>query len=491
MTDIGFLGALEAADLIRRRELSSLTYTEGLLGRIGALNSKLNAFLHLDAEGALKAARMADERTTSGGRLGPLHGVPFALKDIIDVAGMPTTAHSKILAGNVADLDAEVTRRLKAAGGIILGKLATHEFAYGGPCFDLPWPPARNPWDLRMFTGGSSSGSGAAVAAGLVPFALGTDTGGSVRNPASLCGLVGMKATYGRVSRHGVIPLAFSLDHVGPMTRTVADNAALLGILAGQDQKDPSSSARSVGDYPSAARAGAEDGIAGLKVGVIRHFHRADMIADPQVDRAIEAALSVIAQVGARIEELTTLPLDAFLDAQRVILLSESYAVHRHWLQSRPEDYARATREKLLPGAFMSAADYIQALRNRPRFVAAVNALFDKVDIIVTVSSMDLPFPIEDEELAARSYPRQARAPFNLTGHPALVLPVGFTDGAKGDPPLPLSMQLVGRHFDEATIYRVAAAYEAATGWTKRHPPIGEFATDQAAPVLALQSTGA
>lgn len=472
MTDLAYLSWLDAAAKIRAGELTSLTYVEALLARIEELDPALNAFLHLVPEAALDQARAADRGVAAGAQLGPLHGVPFALKDIIDVEGMPTTAHSKILADNIPSRDAEVTRRLKGSGGIILGKLATHEFAYGGPCFDLPWPPARNPWDHRMFSGGSSSGSGVAVASGLLPVALGTDTGGSVRNPASMCGIVGMKATYGRVSRRGVIPLAFSLDHVGPMTRTVAENAALLGIIAGHDPLDPASSRHPVADYVDAARRGVDEGVSGMRIGVIRHFHRQDLVADPQVDAAIESALQVLVRLGAKVTEVSTLPLSEFIDAQRVLMLSESYAVHRDWLRSRPQDYARMTREKLLPGAFLSAADYLQAVRNRPGYIAAVDALFEQVDVLVTASNMDLHFPIDDAEAAARFYPRQARAPFNLTGHPALVLPVGFTEGGS-NLPLPLSMQIVGRHFDENTVYRVAAAYEAATGWDDRHPPLG------------------
>lgn len=472
MTDLAYLGWLDAAAHIRAGELTSHAYVEALLARIEQFDPALNAFLHLEAEAALDQARAVDRQIAAGAELGPLHGVPFALKDIIDVAGMPTTAHSKILAGNVASLDAEVTRRLKASGGIILGKLATHEFAYGGPCFDLPWPPARNPWDRRMFSGGSSSGSGVAIASGLVPVALGTDTGGSVRNPASMCGIVGMKATYGRVSRRGVIPLSFSLDHVGPMTRTVAENAALLGIIAGYDPLDPASSNRSVADYLSAARRGADEGISDVRIGVIRHFHRRDLEADPQVDAAIEAALDVLSGCGAKVSEVSTLPLGEFNDAQRILLLSESYAVHRDWLRSRPQDYAKMTREKLLPGAFLSAADYLQAVRNRPGFVAAVDTLFEQVDVLIVASNMDLHFPIDDEEAVARFYPRQARAPFNLSGHPALAIPIGFTEGDDTTAPLPFSMQIVGRHFDEETVYRVAAAYEREAGWVDRHPAL-------------------
>ena len=468
---LAYLSFVDAAKRIRAKDLSPVEYCESLLRRIEAINPSLDAFLEVTSEQAMMEARAAAEAVERGESLGPMHGVPFALKDIIDAAGLPTTAHSKILAENVAVTDAHVTERLRAAGAILLGKLSTHEFAFGGPCFDLPWPPARNPWDRRMFPGGSSSGSGAAVAAGLVPAALGTDTGGSVRNPASMCGIVGMKATYGRVSRRGVIPLSFSLDHIGPMTRTVEENAALLNVIAGFDPQDPGSANEAVPGYLEAVEQGRAEGLSGLRIGVIRHFYRNDMIAHPAVDAGLEAAIKVLSGLGAHIEEVTTRPLGEFADGNRVILLSEGYAVHERWMQNRPQDYAEMTRQKLLPGAFLSAADYVQGVRNRGGFVAEIDQLLEQTDVLLTASSMDPPFPIDDAEAVARCYPRQARAPFNLTGHPALAVPGGFYE-ADGQPALPLSFQLVGRHFDESTLYRVAAAYEQATGWVDQHPPL-------------------
>jgi aspartyl-tRNA(Asn)/glutamyl-tRNA(Gln) amidotransferase subunit A len=473
MSELAYLSFVEAARRIRAKDLSPVEYTEALLARIDTHNPSLDAFLHLTAEQALHGAQTAADAIAAGQALGPMHGVPFALKDIIDVEGLPTTAHSQILADNVARQDAHVTERFRAAGAILLGKLSTHEFAFGGPCFDLPWPPARNPWDRRMFPGGSSSGSGAAVAAGLVPAALGTDTGGSVRNPASMCGIVGMKATYGRVSRRGVIPLSYSLDHIGPMTRTVEENAALLNVIAGFDAHDPGSANEPVPNYLDAVHLGQGESLKGLRVGVIRHFYREDMIAHPAVDAGIEAALGVLAGLGAEIEEVTTRPLGEFSDGNRVILLSEGYAVHERWMQTRPQDYAEMTRQKLLPGAFLRAADYVQGLRNRTGFSTAVDQLLEHSDVLVTASSMDPPFLIDDAEAVARCYPRQARAPFNLTGHPAVAVPGGYYE-ADGEPALPLSFQLIGRHFDEATLYRVAAAYEQATGWIERHPPLDD-----------------
>jgi aspartyl-tRNA(Asn)/glutamyl-tRNA(Gln) amidotransferase subunit A len=472
MTEIPFRGALEIAAAIRDKRLSATEYLEYVFNRIEQHDPALNSVITLNADAALTAAHEADQAVSNGAVLGPLHGVPFGLKDIIDAANLPTTAHSRIYANNIPIEDAAVTTHLKHSGAILVAKLATHEFAFGGPSFDLPWPPARNPWDTRMFTGGSSSGSGAAIAAGFIPLALGTDTGGSVRNPASLCGIVGMKATYGRVSRRGVVPLAFSLDHVGPMTRTVSDNAALLQVISGYDPRDPASAQVSVPDYLSAVEHGTTQGIKGMRIGVIRHFFEKDMVADPKVVNAINASLRVLADLGAVITDVETRSLQTFSNVNRIILLSEAYAVHQYWLQSRPQDYAAMTREKLLPGAFIRAVDYVQALRNRPLFTAEIDTLLDNADVLVTASSMDPPFPIDDPEAVARCYPRSARPPFNLTGHPALSLPIGFTEPDDDVPVLPLGLQVIGRHFDEASIYRVASAYEQATNWSEVQPPL-------------------
>ncbi len=462
-TELAYMSLAEAARRIAAKELSPVDYVAALIHRIEAHDPALDAFLKLDARAALARARAAEADLAAGRPLGALHGVPFALKDIIDAEGLPTTAHSKILEGNVARADAEVTRRLKAAGGNLLGKLSTHEFAIGGPCFDLPWPPARNPWNREAMPGGSSSGSGAAVAAGFVPAALGSDTGGSVRNPASCCALVGMKATYGRVSRRGVIPLSFALDHVGPLTRDVRDNALMLNLLAGHDPLDPGSARAAVPDFT----AGLEGGVEGLRVGVIRHFYTEDMVADPEMAEAIETALGVLEGLGARVEEVRTRPLAEYAACNRTILLCEAYAVHERWLTARPEDYGALTRERLAPGAFIRAVDYVQAVRARKCLADEFRELMANFDVVVTASSMHAPGPIEDAEEMARTYSRQARPPFNVTGSPALVLPTGFTESG-----LPLSMQIVGKPFDEAMVYRVAHAYEQATPWKDRRPPL-------------------
>lgn len=463
MTELHWLGAAEAAQEIRRKAVSPVELTEALLRRIEAHDGSLNAFITVLGDTAMTGAKSAEDAVMRGESLGPLHGVPFGLKDIIDTAGIRTTCHSRLLLDNVPNDDATVAQRLAGAGGILLGKLSTHEFAFGGPAFDLPFPPARNPWNRDMFPGGSSSGSGTAVAAGFLPAAIGTDTGGSVRNPASMCGLVGIKPTYGRVSRHGVFPLSYSLDHVGPLTRTVADNALLLDVIAGHDPRDPGSANR--GDGSFAALLGRD--IKGLRIGVVRHFFERDMEASPEMVAGIDAALAVLADLGAEIVEVSTRPLQDYAACNRIILLSEACAIHGPWLKERPGDYSALTRERLLPGMFLGGADYVQANRWRRVLAAEFDAVMQTVDVAVTASSMAPAFAIEDADVMAREYPRQARTPFNVTGHPALALPIGFSDDG-----LPLSLQIIGRHWDEATIYRVAQAYEQATDWHHRLPPL-------------------
>lgn len=461
MSALHWLTATEAAAQIRAKKLSPVELTQALLARIERHDPRCNAFIAVTAERALAEARKAEAAVMSGAALGPLHGVPYGLKDIIDVEGLVTTCHSRILTENVARADAVVTQRLVQAGGILLGKLSTHEFALGGPAFDLPFPPARNPWNAKMGPGGSSSGSGVAVAAGFAPVAIGTDTGGSVRNPAALCGVVGMKATYGRVSRRGVFPLAFSLDHIGPLTRTVADNALLLNVMAGHDAKDPGSADRPVADYTAQLDAG----VKGLRIGMLRHFYVSDMEASAEVREAIEATAEVLRRLGAEIVEIRVPPLQDYATCNRMILLSEACAVHGRWLKDRPQDYSASTRNRLMPGLFLTATDYVQALRWRERLIAAMEQALAQVDVAITASSMERPYPIDDPIQVEKYYPRQARAPFNLTGHPALALPVGFTQDK-----LPLGLQIVGKYWDEATIYRVARAYERETGWHEMHP---------------------
>ncbi|MBC7779336.1 MAG: amidase [Proteobacteria bacterium] len=463
MSELHFIGIAEASELIRTKALSPVEYAQALIARIERHDGALNAFLRFTPEIALADARRAEAEIVAGGWRGPLHGIAYGLKDIIDYAGLPTTAHSAILKDNVVSADAFVTQQLRAAGGVFMGKLSTHEFAIGGPCFDLPWPPARNPWNRDHFCGGSSSGSGAATAAGFVPVALGTDTGGSVRNPASMCGVVGMKPTYGCVSRRGVFPLAYSLDHVGPLTRTVHDNALVLDLIAGHDARDPGSNAH--GAPQCAAQLGR--GVAGLRIGVIRHFYNEDMKADPEMGAGIEQAIALLGDLGADVREVKTAPLQQYLACNRTLLVTEAYAIHDKWLRERPQDYGGLTLERFFPGALVSGVEYVNAARMRARMADAFHQLFTEVDVIVTASAHDPACRIDDPAAVEYTYGRQARAPFNLTGSPALAIPVGFS--AAG---LPLGMQIVGKPHDEAVVYRVGAAYEAAAGFTDRHPSL-------------------
>ena len=464
MSEPHWLTASEASRAFAARQLSPVELLTALLGRIDALDPKLHAFIHLDADAAMEAARTATKEIAAGRIRGPLHGVPVGVKDIIDVAGLPTTGHSKILLGNIAKADAVVIQKLRQAGAIILGKLATHEFAIGGPSFDLPFPPARNPWNPDHHPGGSSSGSGAGVCAGLFPVALGTDTGGSVRNPASVCGIVGVKPTYGLVSRRGVFPLSYTLDHIGPLTRTVADTALMLDAIAGYDPDDPGSAPTQSRHFGRLLDRGVRD----LRIGFVRHFHETDTPAHPEVTAALEDVARVLQAEGAEVRSVTLPALTEFAGINRVILCSEAWSIHAPWLRERPGDYGQLARRRLLPGAFMTAGDYVGAQRRRLQLIAAVEDVLRDVDVLLCASSMDPASRLDDPAETSRTYPRQARTPFNVTGHPALAMMAGLASNG-----LPVSVQFAGRYFDDATVLRVAAAYERATPWHKKRPPIG------------------
>ena len=462
MTAPHLLPLAEAAALIAARRLSPVELLTDCLARIEMLEPRLNTVIRLVAEEALAAARAAEAEIATSGPRTPLHGIPVGLKDIIDLEGHPTTCHSKLQLDRVAGADAAVVTRLREAGAVFPAKLATHEFAIGGPAFDLPFPPARNPWNPAHHPGGSSSGSGAAVAARMLPAALGTDTGGSVRHPASHCGLVGLKPTYGLVSRRGVFPLSFTLDHVGPMTRTVRDNAMLLNAMADHDPGDPGSAGHAPEDYTRALHRG----VRSLRIGFVRHFHERDVPASPEVAAALEAAAALLAAEGATIRDVTLPPLGEFAAVNRAIMLPEATAIHEPWLRERPGDYAAVTRRRLLPGLFVSGTDYVQAQRRRRQLTDAVQAAFADVDLLLCASSMDPASLIDDELEVERTYPRQARTPFNVTGHPAISVMCGLSPAAG----LPLGMQIVGPSFSEALIFQAAAAYERAAPWRDMMP---------------------
>jgi aspartyl-tRNA(Asn)/glutamyl-tRNA(Gln) amidotransferase subunit A len=452
----------EASAAIARRRLSPVDYLDALHARFEALEPRLNTTILPLWESAREDAKKAARRIARSGPRSPIDGLPVGLKDIIDLAGHPTTCHSRHLLDNAKQADAAVVVALRAAGAIFPAKLATHEFAIGGPAFDQAFPPARNPWNPAHHPGGSSSGSGSIVGAQILPAALGTDTAGSVRHPASHCGIVGMKATYGLVSRRGVFPLSYTLDHVGPMTKDVASNALLLGIMAGHDPEDPGSAVRRTERYGRHMK----KGLKGLTIGFVRHFHESDQPAAPEVAAALEAAAKLLAKEGAKIRTVTLPSLNEFAGVNRTVLLSEAAAIHGRWLRDAPEGYSDLTRKRLAPGLFIRAEDYVQAQRRRRELVAAVEDVFAGVDLLLTASSMDPACRIDDAAAIEITYPRQARTGFNVTGHPALTLMCGLTKEDR----LPLSLQLVGRFFDEATIYRAAAAYERATPWKDMRP---------------------
>jgi aspartyl-tRNA(Asn)/glutamyl-tRNA(Gln) amidotransferase subunit A len=463
MTDLAFMTIAEASRLIRARKLSPVELTQALLARIAALDGIYHAYIAVTAEAALAQAKAAEAEIAAGGWRGPMHGMPYAVKDIFDVAGMPTTCHSKLRIDHRATADAAVVTRLREAGAVLLGKLALHEFATGGPTRELPWPAALNPWNLDLHPGGSSSGSAVAVATGLAPGALGTDTGGSVRNPATCCGIIGMKPTYGLVNRAGLFPLSFSLDHVGPLTRTVEDNAILLGAIAGHDPADRSSTTRPLADCLENLHAG----VKGLRIGVITHFYTEDLIGSPEQVAAITTAAEVLRRLGADVQPVRLSPLSRWTDCGRTIQFAEAYAVHERDFRQRPEDYAEVTRRKLLPGAFITASDYIRAQQLRTVLCREFAEAMKAFDAAITLSSLDLPCRIDDTESLARTYERQCRMPFNVTGTPAIAVPTGFT--AAG---LPLAMQIVGSAFAEPMVYRIAQAYCDATRFGERRPPV-------------------
>ena len=438
------LSLAEASRRIAAKTLSPSELLDDCLARIAEVEPRLNACIRVMADDARAAARALDNEAPRG----PLHGIPIGVKDIIDIAGLPSTCHSAQRLDHMAMADAAVITRLRAAGAVFPAKLATHEFAIGGPAFDLPFPPARNPWNREHHPGGSSSGSGAAVAARMLPGALGTDTGGSVRHPASHCGLVGLKPTYNLVPRDGVFPLAFSLDHVGPLTRTVEDSALMLGVMAG-------------GDFTG----GLTKGLKGLRIGYVRHFHEIDQPADPEMAAALDEAARVMAAEGAIITDISLPPLQQFAAVNRTILYAEAGAIHEHWLKNSPEKYAGVTRRRLLPSQFVSAADHVQAQRRRGEMVAAVLEAFTQVDLLLTASSMDPACRIDDTPTVERTYPRQARTPFNVTGHPAVTIMNGLHSTG-----LPLSLQLVAPAFEEVLLLQAAAGYERAAPWKDMAP---------------------
>ena len=458
--NLDWLSVAEAGRLIRRRELSPVELTQACLQRIERLDGRINAFITVTGEQAIAAARQVEAEIAGGSHRGPLHGIPVGLKDIFGVANVRMTGGSKILAENVATEDSVATTRLKAAGAVFLGKLNLHEFAFGATGINPHYGPARNPWDAERITGGSSSGSGAAVAGGECPAALGTDTGGSIRIPASLCGIVGLKPTYGRVSKRGVLPLSWSLDHVGAMTRTVADAAIFLQAIAGYDEGDGSSTGEPVPDYNAAPNGG----LRGLRVGVPREFFFENV--DPEVEKSVQSAIGVLGELGAIVTEVEVPLIAEIPGALTAMMLPEALAYHQKWMAERPDDYGDDVRYRLELGSGYLAVHYVQAQRLRGIAVEAWRQdVFPKVDLVATPTTPVTARPISEGDLQVTFSLIRFTNLFNFLGVPAISLPCGFsTEG------LPIGLQLAGRWWDEGTMLRAAHAYEQATEWHKRRP---------------------
>ena len=471
-TELHYLSITEASRLIQQRRLSPVELTRAFLDRIETFDPQLNAYLLVTAERALEQAREAETEISAGRYRGPMHGIPFALKDIYCTAGIRTTGHSRTRMDYVPGFDATTVTKLYDSGAVLLGKLSTHEFAHGGPSFDLPWPAARNPWNREHFTGGSSSGSGASVAAGLAPASLGSDTGGSIRNPSALCGLVGLKPTYGLVSRAGVYTNSFSFDHAGPMTWTVEDCAIVLQAIAGHDPRDPASALRSVPDY----RANLGAGVKGLRIGVLRHLYEEDVPVAGSVKAALDQAYDVLRGLGAIIEDARIRPAADYHAVKITGAESELFAVHEPVLRQRLNDFGADFLGRALGALFIGGADYMQASRQRRVMIAEMAPLYDRFDVLVTAG----PGPAArlDSWRTLNFWKNNSvTTPFNVTGGPALVQCIGFTDDG-----LPLSMQVVGRPFADAMVLRVAKAYEDATPWKSRRPLLEAGASPLPAP---------
>ena len=467
-TELCTLTLEELSPLLRDRRVSPVEVTQAYLERIDSLNQTLNAYITVTSDQALADARRCEAEILRGDYRGPLHGVPVALKDLYDTAGVRTTAASKIYAQRVPDEDAASVARLRAAGAVIIGKTNLHEFAYGVTTDSSHFGPTRNPWDLERVPGGSSGGSGAAVAAGLCVAATGSDTGGSIRIPAALCGIVGLKPTYGRISCHGLLPLSWTLDHPGPMTRTVYGAAVMLAAMAGHDPCDPAAADVPVPDYA----AGLRDGVVGLRIGVDPRWALSGI--HQEVRAAFQEALAVLEDLGVEIVEVSVPRVVEGMEAALTILMAEATAIHEEFLRTRPDDYQSDVRARLEKGFPISGSDYGRARRTGELLRRDFVTLFQKVDLFATPMCGITAPRIGQREVTIGGEVVSVMAPltrytraFNLTGLPAISVPCGFSSEG-----LPIGLQLVGRAWNETTVLRAAYAYETATEWTQRRPSL-------------------
>ncbi len=458
--DLAYPSLLEVSGLIRKKKVSPVELTTACLARIDRTSPALNAFITVTRDSALERARAAEAEVMRGNWRGPLHGVPIALKDLFDTAGVRTTAGSGVFKDRIPTEDAEVVRRLKGAGAVLVGKTNMQEFAFGGTSIVSYFGAVHNPWKLDYIAGGSSGGSAVAVAAGLCYGALGSDTAGSVRLPASDCGVAGLKPTYGLVSIRGVVPLSWSLDHVGPLARTVADTAALLQVVAGYDEQDTTSEQMSVPDYEKALPAK----VSSLRIGTPRDFFFADL--DPEIDAAIKEALSVLSKLTAGIRDVP-LPANNMESLRDVVRAAEAYAYHREYVAKTPELYQPLILKRIQAGANVTTPAYIQGRRDLAEVRRKAEKWIEGVDVLVTptlpITTPTISDPHADDILPAV----RNTSPFDVNGWPAISVPCGFTKQG-----LPMGLQIIGPRGGESVVFQLAHAYEQATEWHKRRPPM-------------------
>lgn len=469
--ELVFKSAADLGRLLRSREISVVEVVEAFLENTEALNPQLNAFITVTRDHAIARAREADREIAGGRYRGPLHGIPYAPKDLLATKDILTTNGSKVTSDWVPDFESTITDRLNRAGAILVGKLNLSEFAMGSGVHS-GFGPARNPWDLEYSPSGSSSGSGAAVAAHMVPLSIGTDTGGSIRGPAAANGIVGLKQTYGRVSRFGVTSLSWTLDHAGPMTKTVGDAASMLQVIAGRDPSDPTTADEAVPDYSRALTGDVRN----LRIGVpINYFFEN---ASEEVERAVRAAIEQLEGMGATIVDISVPNAELSGSAGWIVAMAEAACFHEKRLKEQPDSFDPVVRERLEAAKFYTATDYIKSLRIRTLLQKEMEQAFRRCDVIAVPGSGSVASKLPAPEVAVSDVRPGMEVPFyrvsttfigNMTGLPAMTIPCGF---APGPPKLPITIQFYGRPFDEFTLFRVGHAYELATDWHKRRPPI-------------------
>ena len=466
--DFHLLTLVELAGLIESRQISPVELAASYLGRIDRLNPTLGAYITVMADSAVAEAAAAEREIANGAYRGPLHGIPVAIKDIIYTQGVLTSAGSRVLADHVPDHDSTIVERLRAAGAVLLGKLNLSEFAIGGT-IDHPYGTPRNPWNLGRSAGGSSSGSAVAVAGGLCAGALGSDTGGSIRGPSAFCGIVGLRPTYGRVTRHGVVPMSWSLDTVGPMTRTVADCATMLQSIAGHDGRDTSSSEEAVPDYVKSL----DDRPENLRVALPTEAFEYDGL-EPEVLAGVTSAVDALAELGADVEDVS-MPMSARSGAVFLATADVDAATfHMEWLKTRGELYDWSTRTRLESAAVTPAATYLRGLRARTLIRNELMAALEEYDAIVMPASPTLAPPIAESTGSPGGYyqgrldlgRRRYTSPAALAGLPAISVPCGFSESG-----LPIGVQIIGKPFGEDTLFRIAHRYEQAAEWSARRAP--------------------